>query len=126
LKKVLLYVILVAVVLQGVNRWAVYIQFQLNKEFIAKNLCVKKAIKNNCCQGSCQLSKRLGEEKNPKNNSSQTQPKEEQEQILYLQNILPFLKVIATDDQINHSFHYSISFTEVEIKPLFHPPALIS
>ncbi len=63
---------LVAVVLQGVNRWAVYVQFQLKREFIAKNLCIKKAIKNNCCKGSCQLSKRLGEEKNPK--KSETKP----------------------------------------------------
>lgn len=116
---------LVAVVLQGVNRWAVYVQFQLKREFIAKNLCIKKAIKNNCCQGSCQLSKRLGEEKNPKNNSSQTQPKE-QEQILQLQNLPPFLKVQTNYDQITHLFHYSKSLTESETKPPLHPPASIS
>lgn len=35
------------------------IQYFLFKDYIARNLCVKKDIKNNCCQGKCFLEKQL-------------------------------------------------------------------
>ena len=36
-----------------------YIEYQLFKGYIAKNLCVKKEIKGNCCQGKCFLKKQI-------------------------------------------------------------------
>ena len=36
-----------------------YIEYNLFKGYIAKNLCVKKEIKGNCCQGKCFLKKQL-------------------------------------------------------------------
>ncbi len=37
----------------------VYISFKINREHIAKTLCVKKEIQNNTCQGKCHLKKQL-------------------------------------------------------------------
>jgi hypothetical protein len=36
-----------------------YIEYNLFKGYIAKNLCVKKEIKGNCCQGKCFVEKQL-------------------------------------------------------------------
>lgn len=38
---------------------AVIVHFQLNKEYIAKNICIQREIKNNCCKGSCDLNEKL-------------------------------------------------------------------
>ena len=35
------------------------IEYSLFKGYIAKNLCVKKEIKDNCCQGKCFLKKQI-------------------------------------------------------------------
>lgn len=126
LKKFVVFVMLMAVVLQGVNRWAIYIQFQLNREYIAKNLCIKKEVKNNCCQGSCQLSKRLGEQDEPQQNTGSTSSKQQHEQILYLDAV----ETIAFEYRLNKEqksiFHYA-SNLPVGSKTLpFHPPIQLS
>jgi hypothetical protein len=36
-----------------------YIEYALNKDFIAKNLCVNKEKPKNCCQGKCHLAKEV-------------------------------------------------------------------
>lgn len=36
-----------------------YIDYSLNKDYISKYLCEKKAIPGNCCQGKCYLDKQL-------------------------------------------------------------------
>jgi hypothetical protein len=36
-----------------------YIQYTVFKEYIAKNLCVKKDIPHNCCHGKCYLEKQV-------------------------------------------------------------------
>jgi hypothetical protein len=126
LKKFVVFVMLMAVVLQGVNRWAIYIQFQLNREYIAKNLCVKKEVKNNCCQGSCQLSKRLGEQDDPKQNTGSTSSKQQHEQILYLDA----LQTIAFEYQLNKGqksiFHYASNLPVGSKTSPFHPPIQLS
>jgi hypothetical protein len=38
---------------------AVIVHFQLNKEYITKNVCIQREIKNNCCKGSCDLNEKL-------------------------------------------------------------------
>jgi hypothetical protein len=39
----------------------IIISFKINQDYIAKNLCVQRNVKNNCCHGCCQLKKRLAE-----------------------------------------------------------------
>ena len=37
----------------------IWLNFKMNQSFIAKNLCVKKEIKENTCKGKCHLKKEL-------------------------------------------------------------------
>jgi hypothetical protein len=37
------------------------VEYSIFKDYIAKNLCIKKDIKNNCCQGKCFLKKQIKE-----------------------------------------------------------------
>lgn len=40
-------------------RLIVLIDWQMNQSYIAKNLCEKRNEVNSCCQGKCQLKKRI-------------------------------------------------------------------
>ena len=50
--------LLLIVMAFNIGRYQVpYLEYYLFKDYIAKNLCVKKDVKNNCCQGKCFLEK---------------------------------------------------------------------
>lgn len=52
-----------------------YIEYSLFKGYIAKNLCVKKEEKGNCCQGKCFLQKQIKETELPENERTTTNNK---------------------------------------------------
>ena len=53
-------IILLFVMILNIFRYQIpYIEYNLFKSYIAKNLCVKKEIKGNCCQGKCFLKKQI-------------------------------------------------------------------
>lgn len=64
MKKALCILVLFAVVLQTTASGVIYFQFEINRSYIAKTLCIKKEEKGNCCQGSCHLKKQLTEAEN--------------------------------------------------------------
>ena len=53
-------IILLILMVFNIGRYQIpYIEYSLFKDYIAKNLCVKKEIKGNCCQGKCFLKKQM-------------------------------------------------------------------
>jgi len=53
-------IILLIMMVLNIGRYQVpQIEYNLFRGYIAKNLCVKKDIKGNCCQGKCFLKKQL-------------------------------------------------------------------
>ncbi len=53
--------VLIGVLFQSFSRLTIYVGFELNRDHIAKFLCVKKDVENNHCKGSCHLKKKLAE-----------------------------------------------------------------
>jgi hypothetical protein len=49
---------------------AIFLRFSLERDRIAKELCVKRSEPDNCCQGSCQLEKALEEDSNQHQNKN--------------------------------------------------------
>lgn len=49
-----------------------YIDYAINKDYIAKELCVKKDIPNNCCQGKCYLKKQLNKSEETSDSKDRT------------------------------------------------------
>lgn len=62
MKYLFVITILSGILLQSASTLSILIRFQMNKDYIAKNLCVQKKVKRNCCQGSCHLAKELNKE----------------------------------------------------------------
>ncbi len=117
-----LFVILVGggIFLQSFSKMIILVNFQINNDYISKNLCVKKEVKNNCCKGSCHLKKQLQEEE-----------KKEQSPASSLKNVKEF-QIFC---QYNSSFKFQSSLLlETDFTPfkgltafqpsfsIFHPP----
>ena len=123
MKQVTTYILVLLIFLQPFSKVWIYVSFKVNQDSIAKTLCVKKDIKNNCCQGKCHLKKQL--EQADKEEQKQTpQNLKEKVEVLFCQNQTPFdfLKaVLFYENQSLGNYacdFYSSSF----ITDIFRPP----
>ena len=75
-------IVLLIVMVISIGRYQIpYIEYDLFKGYIAKNLCVKKDVKGNCCQGKCFLKKQIklaNENENSNGNNTNTNNKKAQ------------------------------------------------
>jgi len=74
--------------MQNFSKLIIVANFEMNKEYIAKNLCVQKDVKDNCCQGSCHLKTELEADENTKELPGTPTLKDNLETSLYHQNLL--------------------------------------
>lgn len=108
------------IVLQSFSKMMVLINFQINKEYITKNLCVQKEVEDNCCKGSCQLKKQLDEEAK-KEQSPASNIKDVNEFQIFCQNnfnfhFIPHL-ILETD-----FVPYTNTKETTSSFSIFHPP----
>ena len=122
--KFLLVPILIALLfVQTFSKWMVLLEYNLNKDFIAKNLCVNKARPKLHCNGKCQIMKKLAEEE--KQNSSNNNTTKISIQDLFCGNAM-----IQLNPPLLHAALLSfnedppISAYSTPIASIFHPPAM--
>ena len=126
IKHIYIFTVLAAFVLQLGSRLYVLVDFKLNQDFIAENLCEKKDEPESCCEGSCQLSKELNkieesEDQGPLNNDTEKKQKTEDFPL--------FVNEIKQNAYLNKD---EIQILECKIVPyssgfyseIFHPPAV--
>jgi hypothetical protein len=58
-KSIAAIILLTAFAAQMSSRFAVLVNFELNKDYIAKNLCENREKPKSCCKGKCYLKKQL-------------------------------------------------------------------
>ena len=56
----ILLILLVAA--QSFSKWCLIADFQVNRDFIAQNLCVNRLNPISCCKGTCFLNKKLADD----------------------------------------------------------------
>lgn len=107
--------------MQNMSKIVILVNFQRNREYIAKNLCVKKEIKGNCCQGGCHLTKELQKEEK-KEAPANSFLKDKSEMTIFCQQIFR-PNLLNSGTQQVHLTPYS----ERELQPvsfsIFHPPS---
>jgi hypothetical protein len=109
----------IAVLSQSFTKFFIVVNFNLNRNYIAKNICVKRNIEGNCCQGSCHLKKQMKEdEKSNKPSSSNSKEKFEELFNLYQGaiNFYPSTHFIQFENL--HFVHHLSTF----LFSVFHPP----
>jgi hypothetical protein len=121
LKYIFVSITLLGILFQGLAKSYVLIKFELNQEYIAKNLCIKKEVPGNCCQGNCQLTKDLDAE----NKKEQSSP------IQILKNTVDIQFVCTYDVLVNFKQYpiqcqyanFVVGQTAAFPKAIFHPPS---
>ncbi len=107
--------------MQNFSRVIILVNFKINQEYIAKNLCVNKEEPDSCCEGSCQLKKQLEEEDKKEQAPPVRSLKETQDlqMFCYHKSAIQITKVTSL---VSHSTPYKFSkFTSPNFS-IFHPP----
>ena len=94
--------------------------FELNRDFIAKNLCENRSKPKSHCNGKCHLKKELQkEEQRNESSGSSTNLKNELLQFTVTEDKLIFFETPL----INNNFTFYFESKSLTIKPeIFHPP----
>jgi hypothetical protein len=119
-KKAICLFLLLIIMMQSFSRWVIVIEYELNKGFIIKTLCINKGLPQMHCNGKCQVMKKLAEDA---------------ERNMPLKNTLRSFDPdpwIVTSIAINHSLaadnlqHYPVlilSLPPTHPRTVFHPPS---
>lgn len=58
--KIPITIVLIALIaLQTFSKWCLILEYQVNRDYIAKNLCVNRNNVSCCCKGKCFLNKKM-------------------------------------------------------------------
>lgn len=111
---------MIVLLLQTFSRAAVVVNFYVNQDYIAKNLCENKnRPKLNCC-GKCQLNKKLNtEDKKEKELPDQKGPAP---LVLSSKTFYATVPVTATSLSGNTFHHFSENTEAGQSTSFFHPP----
>jgi hypothetical protein len=73
MNKIVAIVLSLGVLFQSMSKLVVIVNFEIHKDYIAKNLCENRDKPKMCCHGKCQLKKQLSNTENEgtKNKTSQ-------------------------------------------------------
>lgn len=110
--------------MQTLSKFVIILHFEFNREYIAKNLCVKKEEVNNCCKGSCHLNKKLEEEdKKEQKSPIQNLTKEVEIQLISQQIKFEFSNYEVEQE---HFFTYTFPVSNFESTSVFQPPEFVA
>lgn len=122
MKAFIAILLLFGMLLQTTAKLAILINFKINQDYIAKNLCIKKDEPDSCCKGSCQLKEDLEEEEKSENPEALPNLKDKFE-------LLPFTLTSKKDWFFasvirKHHFIYIHKNYTTDLSAVFHPPNL--
>jgi hypothetical protein len=112
--------LLAGIILQTTAKLAIIINFEANREYIAKNLCEKKDEPDSCCKGSCQLNKSLEEEEKQESSVPGADIKEKFETLTCTLNDKDQLFIYETT--ISYVEYYRLKKPVKLSNSVFHPP----
>jgi hypothetical protein len=122
LKQCTALVLLLAFAAMTFSKAVIVVNFYVNRDYIAKNLCENRDKPMLHCCGRCQLRKRLAKEDNQDKNNPDRKS-ENRNEVLFCQDV--FQGVNAPFTGIGKSSYYTPVFEGPVDRPsdFFHPPA---
>jgi len=110
--------------LQTFGKVLVLVDYQANKEYIMKVLCINRDKPQLHCEGKCQLTKKLKSQHDTDKQANERGQKQEVQLNLFCQSLFSFpvthFATITTQPTA-----YTFSHTSVAYHSIFHPPRFI-
>jgi len=120
-KLIVVHLLVVVVLLHSMSMPLVYLGFQLNREYIAANLCINRDKPITVCGGRCYLVKNLKKaHDSPKSNEAPAHRKQVTE-TLYYSPLFSFA-CQNTESEKQSYFVYIDTFQSTLLYDIFHPP----
>lgn len=120
MKTIIAYLLFVAFSIQLAGNLITVAAFELNRDFIAKNLCINRDKPKSHCNGKCHLMKELKKEEK-KNDSSGNSLKGKNETIQFFESTIEKLLVIESPFKVINFFYFE-NKTLNYCTSIFHPP----
>lgn len=106
---------------QTFSKWCVILDYQVNKDFIAKTLCINRAKPMSCCQGKCHLNKSLAQDESQQQTPGKSGQRDETPFHLFSpKNLVP--KPVFIEIASLHSTRYIDPATSQYLQSDFEPP----
>lgn len=129
MKKVFFFISFFVLISVSLFRYSIntiiLIQFTIERDRIAKELCVQREKADNCCQGSCQLNLRLEEQKQKEATPSYIDHIRFSE-VLFVQNIENLFQITLTENRCDYIIQELIFILKKDVQSVFHPPPVIA
>jgi hypothetical protein len=115
-------ILILLVMVQSFTSWMIVAEYIINKEYIAKNLCINKEKPKLHCNGKCQLMKKLVKEENQSSSSNSQIGKIKMDVLFAHEVYLPSISDLAKEDTKFNSTYF-VKQLSGSINAIFHPPA---
>jgi len=113
------------VLAQTFSKWLVVAEYKLNRDFIAKNLCINKVRPKMHCNGKCQMMKKLAEEeKQNTSNNTNNSSKEKLQELLFCSEMYKPTIPLLTYVVLSYGEEPPQYRPDSPTTPIFHPPAI--
>jgi hypothetical protein len=124
MKLVLVPILMLLLLTQTFSKWAVVLEYQLNKNYISQKLCVNKVKPKLNCNGKCQMMKRLKEEER-KDQQNQERRTENKNEVISSKSFFAVLVIVGEKAPRASFSRYNTSITRGIHSSVFHPPGLV-
>lgn len=111
----------IVILTQSFSKAIIVMQFNVNRAYIAENLCVKKDIAENTCQGSCQLKKEMEQESN-KEQKTDNNKNSTSFQLFCIDNNPDLNQFISEYTTTNTNYYLNNLPPQPALGSIFHPP----
>ncbi|HEU0111093.1 MAG TPA: hypothetical protein VFQ73_09470 [Flavisolibacter sp.] len=112
------------ILVQSFSKWLIVLDYTINKEFIAENLCINKEKSKLACKGKCQLAKQLASEENQNSSSPGNPGKIKLPEVLYTTDWNSDFVFKKIPPITNSTIYVSGAEKPGYIHSIFHPPAM--
>ena len=119
LKKLFAILAITGILLQTFYSSIIVINYQLNKEYIAKNLCENKNKPMMHCNGKCHLKKQLANQEKQDGIPNQNLKEKLELRVCHSISLIAFPEFTAQNEA---NFSYSFFIPQVSLRSVFHPP----
>jgi hypothetical protein len=118
MKLIVVPILMLLISAQTFSKWFIVVEYQLNKSYISKNLCVNKSRPKLHCNGKCRMMKKMAEEQQPMNTV-----KIKLQEVVFPDQI-PSLYICRTpESHLVFTDRYVIPGYITPLRSIFHPPA---
>ncbi|MCC6447303.1 MAG: hypothetical protein IT215_01285 [Chitinophagaceae bacterium] len=122
--RVVIAILLASVFLfQSASKLLVLANYEINKEYISKNLCENKEKPKSTCNGKCHLAKELN--KQDKNENSVPVSQKEKFEVQYFSEFLFDQTINVSDMENRNVFSYTMIHYLNFLDPIFQPPRAV-